>query len=116
MFIGAYACAGGIIFLAGLVGLAFIGRTGSVARTRREQVFEYTLFSLPIMGFILLVFVSLSISTRLMSFGEVQDWSYPEDYLAFGPVGWLLMFLPVLGVLSPLLVTIFMVRRDFSKR
>jgi hypothetical protein len=104
MFIGAYTCASGIIFL---VGLALLAYRNSPARNLRKQALYYFSLSLPIVGILLLAFVALSIWYGLIGFGSVQDWSYPKDYLTYGLAGWTLMLLPILGILSPLLVTIF---------
>jgi hypothetical protein len=115
MFIGAYICASGFVFLIGLAGLA-LSDGGSSAGVLGKRWLSYVIFTLPLIGLILFVFMSLSISTGLMVFGGPQDWSYPRDYLAYGPAGWILMAIPIFGILSPFLVMIAMARRLNDKK
>jgi hypothetical protein len=111
MFTGAYLFASGAIFLIGLAVLAYSNSRGSGGGGKRKYAFT----SLILVGFILVLFISLSILAGLMSFGGPQDWSYPKDYLSYGTVGWILMLLPLLGILAPLLVSLVMAHRSKSQ-
>jgi hypothetical protein len=50
----------------------------------------------------------------LMQFGVTADYSYPNDYLAAGPAGWIVMLLPIAGVLSPIGVALAIRRSRFQ--
>lgn len=97
MFFGAYLLATAILFLLGLYFL--VGK----ADTLGPLVRPYTLLTLAVIGVCLLIFVGLSAATGLMAFGQPTNWSYPQDYLAAGPVGWFLVFVSVVGVFGSLL-------------
>jgi hypothetical protein len=116
MFTGAYICASSVVFLLGLAFLVFI--TKNIQRGHHEGVFvkRYSLFSILLTGLTLMLFTGLSASMGLMGFSETQDWGYPGDYLAYGPAGWFLAFLPVFGVLSPLLALLIILIYSRSRK
>lgn len=104
MFFGAYLGVTSLLFLVGLGVLVLAVNSRTTMGTRRQRLVAYTVMSVVSSLACLLVFVGLSAAAGLMSFGEMTNWNYPGDYLAAGPLGWALLLVSLLGVVSPLLV------------
>lgn len=110
MFIGAYLCVSAFVFGLGLLALLAFVKGATMARTLRQQLIAYSAVSLTLIGLGLAAFIGFSAMAGLMRFRGAGSWSYPGDYLAAGPVGWIVMLLPLIGILSPLLI-VAMIRR-----
>jgi hypothetical protein len=116
MFTGAYFCASSVVFLIGLAYLVFVNKNKGRYNPVGVFVKRYALLTILLIGVTLMIFTSLSASIGLMGFGEIQDWGYPRDYLAYGPEGWFLAFLPVFGVVSPLLALLLVLKVSSSRK
>jgi hypothetical protein len=101
MYIGVYLCLSGFIMLPGVIVLSQPPR----------QRLKYALLSFLLVVLALVAFEGLSALTGLTRFGEPRDYSYPQDYLTYGPLGWLIMLLLPLGILSPLLLALVFHRK-----
>jgi hypothetical protein len=101
MYVGVYLCVSAMVFLASFFLLVPV----------RHRLLRYSLFSLVIVIFALLAFELLSLFTGLRQRGWVASWSYPNDYLNAGLVGWIIMLFPILGLLSPLLLALYVRKR-----
>jgi hypothetical protein len=102
MFIGAYFCVTGLLFVLGLFVLAALpGHSAARQPAKRTLAYAGLSFSVALLG--LIAFIGLSYLTGLMSRGQ-GVWSYPNDYLAYGPVGWVIMLILPAGILSPLVI------------
>lgn len=111
MLFGAYFCAGSFTFVLGLIVLATLFDGQATRVSFRGRVLRYVGLSVAISVLCLVAFVGLSYVTRLMRFGETTNWSYPGDYLASGPLGWVLMIIPLLGVVAPLVLALLLKRQ-----
>jgi hypothetical protein len=116
MFIGAYLCASSVVFLIGLAFLVFVNKNKGRYNPVGVFVKRYSLLTLLLIGVTLMIFTSLSASIGLIGFGEIQDWGYPRDYLAYGSEGWFLAFLPVFGVVSPILALLLILKLSSSRK
>lgn len=106
MFIGAYLCTG-LIFLAG--GAFVLSRWGSRARASNDAVVgwrRYLVLSFASMLTALVLFIALSLALDILTIGQSGSWNYPQDYMAAGPVAWVAMLLPIIGILAPLLIVL----------
>ena len=56
-------------------------------------------------------FGALSAWLGLMQFGVPQSYNYPSDYLGRGPLGWAVMHILILGLLSPLALALWLSRQ-----
>lgn len=112
MFFGAYFCAGGFTFVLGLVALATLFDSQATMASFRGRVLRYIGLSFAISVLCLVAFVGLSYATGFMRFGEATHWSYPGDYLAGGPLGWILMIIPLLGVVAPPVLVLWPKRQE----
>lgn len=101
MYIGVYLCASGVLFL---LGPGWLLRRGG-------RWPGYIALAGGLSAVALLAFEILSAAAGLTTIGRPGHFNYPGDYLASGPVGWGLMLLPPLGVVSPLLVAWWSGRR-----
>jgi hypothetical protein len=108
MFIGAYLCVSGFIFVLSLLVLFALFPNSSTVPGLRKQVFTFAVLSFAVIGVSLTAFISLSALVGLMNFREAGSWSYPNDYLAYGPIGWIIMILLPLGILSPIVILIWL--------
>ena len=106
MFIGTYLCATSLIFFLILVGLIiFVKPTMSqIARYFGGTVFLSSLG--------LTLFIILSSWTGIFSFGVTSSYRIPQDYIGNGAVGWVILILGILGILSPALSAIWLVNRQ----
>jgi hypothetical protein len=110
VFIGAYFCVTGLLFVLGLLVLAALpGQSAARQPAKRTLAYAGLSFSVALLG--LIAFIGLSYLTGLMSRGQ-GVWSYPNDYLAYRPVGWVIMLIPLIGVLSPLVVLLWLRSRS----
>lgn len=116
MFTGAYLCASSVVFLIGLAFLVFVNKNKGRFNPAGVFVKRYVLLTFLLTGVTLILFTSLSASIGLMGFGETQDWSYPRDYIAKGLQGLVLAFLPVFGVVSPLLALYLTMKLSSSSK
>ncbi len=112
MFFGAYFCAGSFAFVLGLIVLATLFDGQATMVSFRGRVLRYIGLSVAISVLCLVAFVGLSYATGLMRFGEAMHWSYPGDYLAGGPLGWILMIIPLLGIIAPLVLALSIKRQE----
>jgi len=112
MFFGAYFCAGSFTFVLGLVALATLFDGQATMVSFRGRALRYIGLSVAISVLCLVAFVGLSYMTGLMRFGKATHWSYPGDYLAGGPLGWVLMIIPLLGVVAPLVLALLSKRQE----
>lgn len=69
----------------------------------RIRIGRFTIISLVFSLLTVFLFYLFSWMTGLVQFGVSQTWAYPQDYLEAGLTGALIMFLPVFGVLSPVI-------------
>jgi hypothetical protein len=102
MFLLAYLCSAGLILLLALVVLA-VALPAAERRLARS-------YGLPVLASLVTVviagalFVVLSIWSGLFTLGTVGSWNFPGDYLAAGPIGWLVILVAFAGMLSPAII------------
>jgi hypothetical protein len=111
MFIGAYLCVSGLVFLTGLLVLAALADWSIPAHRLGRRVFTYTALSLSASLLGLTTFIVFSILAGLMPFRGAGSWSYPADYFSAGPVGWVIFIMPLLGLVAPLGVLLWLKSR-----
>ncbi len=100
MFIGIYFCLGGLFVL-----LSFL-----IFPVIRKERGKFVFLSIAILALIFVLFELTSNYFKIIEYGTPGSSNFPGDYLASGLVGWTLLFLPFLGVISPLLVSLFLHR------
>lgn len=109
MFIGAYLCSAGIVFLLTLCLLTFIGYPDKHFWRQRQQLIRFALYSLGLSGLGFILFLGLSLVTGILPpFGSVGNYSLPQDYLAYGLFGWFILFVAAVGILSPALTAVWL--------
>ncbi len=82
-------------------------------RLRQAESFAYyTYWSAGLWFFGLILFGSFSIRAGMMRLGVPQTVSFPQDYLARGIVGWGILLIGLVGVLSPVWAALISGRRD----
>jgi hypothetical protein len=102
MFIGAYLCTGGFVYLAVLLWLVlWAGRDEKVGRFRK-RILSFSLLSFALVGLGLLLFLGGSLLTGVLRVGEPQEYRLPQAYLELGLSGVLVLVVAALGLLSPL--------------
>lgn len=67
----------------------------------RQRLLLYGGLSLLLALLALVAFALFSVRMGIIQPGQVRTYSYPQDYLAPGPVGWLVALLPIAGILAP---------------
>lgn len=113
MFIGVYLLISALVIGLGIWLLVMLADSRLPLYQSRRDTRAFFGRSVLLVGLFLLLFVGLSALTGLMRFGQATSWSYPHDYVAFGPLGWLIAVLPLCGVVSPLVV-LWHIRRHRS--
>jgi hypothetical protein len=103
MFIGAYLCTGGFVYLAVLFWLVLRGANEETVGRFRSRLFTFSVLSFALVGLGLLLFLGGSLLTGVLRIGEPQEYRLPQDYLQLGLSGVLILVIAALGLLSPLL-------------
>ena len=102
MFILAYFCSGFFVLALALALLA-----ARLDQTHRGLLAPYGRLALLSMGALvgaIGAFLAGSVLVGLITFGQAGDWRYPAQYLAAGPIGWIIATMPLLGLVAPLLM------------
>jgi len=58
----------------------------------------------------LLAFEMFTYNIDITRFGIPRRYSYSGDYLDIGPLGWLIMILPILGIASTIIISLWFKR------
>lgn len=103
MFIGSYLCIGAV-FLA--IGYVVVSRWKGITTDGSFVVRRYLFLAIIVQLTSLVLFFISSLASGLMELGGAGSWNYPQDYLKDGPIAWLIMLLPLLGILSPLILAL----------
>lgn len=111
MFIGAYICSSGLVFLVALGLLTALSSADDPVGRWRQQIVKYTLLSLGLSGVGLTLFLVLSAVTGILPVGGAGSYSLPQDYLAYGVVGWLILLIAIGGILSPAFTAVWLHKR-----
>jgi hypothetical protein len=111
MFIGAYLCTGGIVYLLVLLVLVLQARNAESAGRLRRRLLIFSLVSFALLGLGLLLFLGGSLWTGMLVIGEPQEYRLPEDYLELGLSGVLILIIAALGLLSPLIAAYYVTRK-----
>ncbi len=101
MEFGAYLCTIGIIMLLCL--LLF-------ARLRSHGI-SYALVTFILAIAALIVFEFLSSVIGVIHFGQPTSLNIPKDYLVRGPIGWAVLAVCLLGLVSPFLAALLFLRK-----
>ncbi len=91
MFIGAYICLSGLVWLVGLL----------VCRPARRQCGRHSAVAIGLAATGLVLFILLSLWLGLVQFGTAYNLSIPEDYIGRGGWGIGTLVVGLAGVLSP---------------
>ncbi len=106
MFIGTYLCAASLVFFLILVGLiVFVKPTMS-------QIARYFWGTVFLSSLGLTLFIIFSSWAGIFSFGVASSYRIPQDYIENGAVGWVILVLGILGILSPALSAIWLVNKQ----
>jgi hypothetical protein len=106
MFILAYFLSCGTVYLIALLSLTALARKQPGWGEPRNSLWRFSGLAVftSLMG--LTVFIMNSAGLELFTLGQTSRFSIPGDYLEKGPVGWLVMALAVIGILSPGLLAV----------
>ncbi len=105
MSIGVYCCPGGLVYLLSLI---LIARSG-----HRLLSNALVALLLTMVGFA--AFEGFSWWAGITIYGQSSAYSYPHDYFARGPLGWVIMTVQMLGIFAPLLVAWWVVSTRSTK-
>lgn len=89
--------------LAGLVLALHFPRQGRKPTWLARFTWQTALLS----GVSLLAFTGSSMEMGIIRLGQVGSYRLPQDYLDHGPVGWGILIIGVLGILSPVAAAIW---------
>lgn len=109
MFIGAYLCGSGLVYLALLVLLVVRAKPQAAAGNFRKRLTRYSFVAAGLSAAGLVAFLGLSAAAGLLRLGQAGSYSLPDDYVALGAAGWLIMLVGLAGLLSPL-AAVFLTR------
>jgi hypothetical protein len=101
MYIGVYLCLGGIFILLSILLIPIV----------RMKLNKFITLSIIALIACLVVFESASTIFNIQIPGS---YNFPGDYLGSGPIGWFIMFLPLLGITSPLIISYYLRVRHSS--
>ncbi len=101
VLLGTYLC---LSLAPHLLGLTLLAR-------RSPPLVRTLLHSTLLLGALLLASQGFSIWAQLRASGEGMSWGATASYLAAGSMGWLILALPILGLLSPLWTAAWLRRR-----
>lgn len=100
MYIGVYLCLGGLfILLSVLIFPAVSDKRG-----------KFILLSITCLLLVLVIFELSSNYLRVIEYGSPGFFNFPGDFFAHGLWGWIIIILPFLGVISPLLISLLLIR------
>jgi hypothetical protein len=102
MYIGVYLCLSGLFLIICLLILP---------RVRRRLGLFIGLSLLTIISPFVL-FELLSIYLNIVPAGENVNFNYPADYVDKGIIGWFVTILPLLGILSPIMISLLLTRQS----
>lgn len=100
MLIGVYLCSSLLV-----LGLSLLVLT-AVTKAR----FVLITGALILLG--LIAFVGLSALSGILQIGQPGSYSLPQDYIAYGFFGWLILAIGLLGIFSPALTAFWLRRRQ----
>lgn len=100
MYIGVYLCLSGLFILICLLILPRL-------RKRRALFIGFSLLTI-ISPFVL--FELMSIYLNITPAGGNANFNYPADYVDKGILGWFVIVLPLLGILSPIMISLLLTR------
>jgi hypothetical protein len=106
MFIGAYLCATSSIFFLILVGLIIF------VKPKLSQITRYFWGTVFLSGVGLALFILLSSWAGLFSFGVASSYRIPQEYIENGAIGWAILLLGILGILSPALSALWILSKQ----
>lgn len=114
MFIGAYLCTGVICLALGAWLLVGMGSQTADSHDPTLAWRRYFLLSITAMSSALVLFIVLSSALGIFGVGRAGSWSYPQDYLTAGPIAWLAMLLPAIGILAPIWIGVLVRTRPLE--
>lgn len=115
MFVGAYLCTGAVLLVLGAAVLAWRARSRRPPGGAGSPWSGYLLKSGAFLLAALVLFIALSSALGIMPVGRAGSWSYPQDYLAGGPLAWLVMLLPPLGLCAPVALALLSTTRSTGR-
>jgi hypothetical protein len=110
VFIGVYLCGSLFIGVLALVLLHLRSSSASARALVRPYVRRYIILATLLSLMVLLLFIVLSVWTGVIQAGQPQQVNVPDDYLAAGAAGWLMLALLLLGAFSPWFVAVVISR------
>ncbi|WP_420643502.1 hypothetical protein [Candidatus Leptofilum sp.] len=102
MIFGVYLFLSSLIFLPFFIKLSFSSQENRQERDKRHQLRVYIAKSFIFVMTGLTLFTLLSSWQGLLKFGVATDFSFPQDYIEAGLLGWFIMAIGLAGVLSPI--------------
>ena len=101
MFIGVYLCGSGVFFFGSLAAVFFLTKGTTTVMELRQRLLRYAAIALPSAIIGLAAFLGLSWVTGLLRLGEAGNFNLPGDYIEFGILGWGILLIGMVGLLSP---------------
>jgi len=109
MFIGAYLFSTGVVFLVTLWLLTAVVSSDKPFLRQRQRLARFAFYSLAVSGLGFILFLGLSLVTGILPpIGSSGSYSLPQDYLAYGLLGWFILFVAAVGILSPALTAVWL--------
>jgi len=98
MYIGVYLCLGGILILISLL----------IFPALREVRRKFILLSITYLSFGLVIIELVTNYLGFIQYGSPR--SFPGDFLVYGLSEWIIVVFPIIAVISPLLISLWLQR------
>ena len=111
MFIGVYLCGSGFVLGITLLFLMAGMQAEAKGRQIKKQFATFLLKTVSLILICLVLFTTLSIGTGILpAFGNSGSYNLPQDYLAYGLFGWLILVIGLVGIFSPVFTAVWLHR------
>jgi hypothetical protein len=104
MYFGVYLCLGGLFIILSIVLVPIV----------RQRLARFVVLSIISIVVGLASFELSSVFFNIINYRTPGNFNYPADYLVSGPIGLLIMILPILGITSPLIISYYLRSRKAS--
>lgn len=111
MFIGVYLCSSLLVLGMSVLALTAVTKPETQWRHIKRYIAKFLLITGGLILLGLIAFVGLSAVSGILPFGQTSSVSLPQDYIAYGLFGWLIMAIGLLGILSPALTAVWLRRQ-----